>query len=74
MIRDGYNPRTYYETDPELRKALNQISSGYFCPNEPGLFTELVDDLLNNDRFKVCADFKSYIHCQERVNQTFQVS
>ena len=59
---------------PELRTALDQIASGYFCPNDPHQFAGFVDNLLNHDRFKVCADFEAYLQCQERVSEAFKVS
>ena len=74
IFRKGYNARDYYEGVAELRAALDQIASGYFCPDDPHQFTEFVDHLLNYDRFKICADFQSYIECQDRVSRAFRVS
>ena len=71
--RNGYYPRIYYQNLPELKKALDQISSGFFSPNEPHLFTDFVHHLLEHDRFKVCADFESYIKCQEIVSAAYKV-
>ena len=59
---------------PELRTALDQIASGYFCPNDPHQFAGFVDNLLNHDRFKVCADFEAYLQCQDLVSEAFKVS
>ena len=44
---DGYNPRKYYEEDPELHQALTQIASGVFSPQEPGRYRNLFDALVN---------------------------
>ena len=47
----SYNPRAFYEKNPELMKALDQIGEGFFCPGEPKLFESLVDHLLNHDTY-----------------------
>ncbi|XP_049928036.1 glycogen phosphorylase, muscle form-like [Epinephelus moara] len=67
-----YNAREFYERLPELKLAVDQIQSGFFSPNEPQLFTDLVDMLINHDRFKVFADYEDYIRCQERVSELYK--
>ncbi|XP_076803647.1 glycogen phosphorylase, muscle form-like isoform X2 [Clavelina lepadiformis] len=70
----GYNAREYYERTPELRTALDQIASGFFSPDEPDRFAHFVDNLLNYDRFKLCADFEAYVECQDKVSEAFKDS
>ena len=48
-IRKDYNPYKYYDENPELREALDQLSDGVFSPENPGLFTDLVNNLKHND-------------------------
>ena len=69
----GYNPAEFYEDIPELQEAVQQIKSGYFSPFQPDLFSWLMDDLLQDDRFCLLADFKAYLECQRRVEKTFLV-
>jgi glycogen phosphorylase len=64
----GYRPRDYYERDPELKEAMDLISSGFFAPQTPQLFQPLTEGLLNYDPFMVLADYRSYIDCQDSVN------
>ncbi|NWX92119.1 PYGB protein, partial [Nothoprocta ornata] len=71
LNRSGYNAREYYRRLPELRQAIDQISSGFFSPQEPACFKEVVNMLMSNDRFKVFADYEDYIKCQGRVDQLF---
>lgn len=52
---------------------MDQISSGYFSPDNPHMFGELVDHLLNHDRFKLLADFEAYVKCQDHVSEVFKV-
>lgn len=68
----GYCPKKYYDENPDLKKVLDQISSGLFSPNNKDEFKDIVDDLLYHDRFLLMADFEAYIECQDRVSETFQ--
>ena len=43
LRRNGYNPRQYYEQDPELHQALTQIATGVFSPEEPKRYGNLFD-------------------------------
>jgi starch phosphorylase len=71
----GYNPVGFYESDPELRLAIDQIASGGFSHDEPGLFAPIVDALLyRGDYFLVLADYRSYVDTQAKVDQLFEDS
>nr|XP_009861238.1 glycogen phosphorylase, brain form isoform X2 [Ciona intestinalis] len=72
LDKAGYNARQFYESVPELKTALDQISSGYFNPMEADQFTHFVENLINHDRFKLLADFKAYVECQDRVSEAFK--
>uniref|UniRef100_A0A8C3BW27 Alpha-1,4 glucan phosphorylase n=1 Tax=Cairina moschata TaxID=8855 RepID=A0A8C3BW27_CAIMO len=71
LDRKGYNALEYYERLPELRQAIDQISSGFFSPGDPGCFRDVVNMLMHHDRFKVFADYEAYIKCQGQVDQLF---
>ncbi|KFQ08103.1 Glycogen phosphorylase, brain form, partial [Haliaeetus albicilla] len=66
-----YNAREYYERLPDLRQAVDQISSGFFSPRDPGCFRDVVNMLMHHDWFKVFADYEAYIKCQGQVDQLF---
>ena len=68
---EGYNPQEYYNSNTELKKALDLIASGYFSRGDAGLFKPLVDSLLHHDEYLVLADYQSYVECQERVSQAY---
>ncbi|KAM8982787.1 LOW QUALITY PROTEIN: glycogen phosphorylase, muscle form-like [Ara ararauna] len=72
LDRKGYCARDYYERLPELRQAVDQLSSGFFSPRQPDLFRDIVSMLLNHDRFKVFADYEAYVKCQERVSDLYK--
>jgi len=67
----GYNPRYYYETNPILKRIIDQIASGWFSGGDTGLFKPLVDSILNQDEYLLLADFQSYADRQHEVNKTF---
>jgi starch phosphorylase len=72
MKENGYNPREYYENDPDVREIIDMIYSGYFSPSDHRLFEPLVDSLLNQDQYMLLADFKDYIQCQREVDKVYK--
>ncbi|KAF4089059.1 hypothetical protein AMELA_G00062160 [Ameiurus melas] len=72
MDKKGYNAAEYYNRIPELKQAIDQISVGFFSPSQPDLFKDIINMLMNHDRFKVFADYEDYIKCQERVSTVYK--
>jgi len=68
----GYHPRQFIDQQPALAAALDLIRSGHFSPHDPHLFDPLLDRLVNDDPFLVCADFAAYLEAQERVEKAYQ--
>lgn len=50
LISPRYNAREFYERLPELRQAVDQISSGFFSPKDPDCFKDVVNMLMDHDR------------------------
>ncbi|HEY3276647.1 MAG TPA: glycogen/starch/alpha-glucan phosphorylase [Syntrophorhabdaceae bacterium] len=71
-LRSSYSPGRYYEENRELKKAIDQISGGYFSPGSPDLFRPVIDPLLRSDPYFVLADYASYVECQEKVSSTYR--
>ncbi len=69
----SYDPRKYYEANAELKEAVDQIHDGFFSPEQPDLFHDIVYHLLHHDRYCLMADYESYIRCQEKVSEVYQV-
>jgi glycogen phosphorylase len=67
----GRTPRQRYETNPELREAIDQIRSGCFSRGDPSLFQPLVDALLDHDEYLVLEDYQDYVACQNTVNAAY---
>ncbi len=73
LRNDGYNSRQLLAKDPELQEIIDMIAQGTFNPDQPELFKPLVDILIDgNDPFFVLADFRDYIECQNRVDESYR--
>jgi len=68
----GYRPRDHYETNPELRAAIDLIDGGLFSNGDRALFQPIVDSLLTRDDYMLLADFESYVDCQGRVGEAYR--
>jgi starch phosphorylase len=68
----GYNPRSYYESNPELREAIDLIASGFFSNGDRELFRPLVESLLNRDDYMLLADYQAYVDCQQQVSDAYR--
>jgi starch phosphorylase len=64
---NGYNPRHYYDTNPELKQVLDMIANGYFSVDEPNRYEIVVNNLLSGDQYMLLADYASYIETQDKV-------
>ena len=67
----GYNPQNYINAESELGDVIKLINSGRLV-KDPDLFRPLIDSILYNDEFLVCADFKSYVECQDHVDTLYR--
>jgi glycogen phosphorylase len=68
----GYRPAALYESNAELRRALDLIRDGFFSRGDPGQFRAIVDGLLNWDTFMLLADFQPYVDCQAQVGRVYE--
>ncbi len=73
LRHEGYNPWNYYNDSPELKKAVDQVKDGFFSPEDPHLFSSIIEALLHKgDYFLVMADFKPYLEKQKEVETLFR--
>jgi len=69
---DGYKPWDYYNGDDALRRALNMIRDGFFCPEQKDRYQMIFDALTNwGDQYCLLADYASYIACQRSVDELY---
>jgi glycogen phosphorylase len=69
---NGYQPRSYYEKNKELRQAIDQIGSGFFSGGDPTMFGPIVSALLDHDEYMVLADYQAYVERQEKVDEAYR--
>jgi starch phosphorylase len=72
LKKSGYQPWTFADRNPELKRVLDAIGNGAFSPGEPDLFKPLVNSLLGHDEYLLLADYASYIACQDQVSSTYK--
>ncbi|CAN1209061.1 Alpha-1,4 glucan phosphorylase [Tumidithrix helvetica PCC 7403] len=68
----GYNPWDYYNSNQELKLAIDRLASGFFSHGDTTLFKPLLDSLLYRDDYMLLADYQSYVECQDLVGQVYQ--
>jgi starch phosphorylase len=68
----GYRPADYIDGNDELRAVLDLIAGGTFSHGDTEVFRPLVDNLRYDDPFLVCADYASYVDCQQQVSAAWQ--
>ena len=69
---EGYNPRSYYESNPLLKEIFDALAGGEFSRGDRKLFEPLLQSLLARDDYMLLADYQSYVDCQDRVAQVFK--
>jgi starch phosphorylase len=68
----GYDPGRFYESDPELKAALDMMASGVFTNGDRGgAVASLFSSLTERDRFMALADFRAYMDVQARVQAAY---
>jgi starch phosphorylase len=72
MKVSGYSPMTLYQENPDLKDAVDLVSSGLFSRNDINLFKPFIDSLICRDEHMALADYQSYIQTQERAGMLFK--
>ena len=73
-----YDPMQIFNQDQDVRKVLMQLINGMYSPNDPELFRDLYNSLLNTqctqyaDTYFILADFRSYVEAQKRVMEAYK--
>lgn len=70
--RQGLQMHEEIARSERLRAVLDAIRGGVFSPDDPARYVGLVDALLYEDHFMLCADFDAYWDAQRQVDQRWQ--
>ena len=68
----GYHPMDIYNSNPKLKKVLDQLIDGTYSNGDRELFRDLYDSLLHKDVYFTLKDFDSYAEAQKRVNVAYK--
>lgn len=74
----GYNPMEIFNNNYEIRRVLMQLINGYYSPQNPELFRDIYNSLLNTqssdraDTYFILKDFPSYAEAQRRIDQAYR--
>ena len=74
----GYDPREIYNIDGDIRAVLTQLVDGTYSPDNPELFREIYNSLLERnggepaDQYFILKDFRSYEAAQKRVEEAYR--
>lgn len=72
LKNNGYKPAQFYESNKNLKKIVDMISSNYFSINEKDIFKPIIENLMNTDYYCVFADYESYVDTQDRVSDLYR--
>jgi starch phosphorylase len=68
----GYDPRTYYESNPELKKAVDSLIDGSFDDGEKDVFLPIWLSLVEEgDTYCHLADFRSFLEASMKVDELY---
>lgn len=74
----GYNPMEIFNNNYEIRRVLMQLINGYYSPQNPELFRDIYNSLLNTqssdraDTYFILKDLPSYAEAQRRIDQAYR--
>ncbi|MCO4781079.1 MAG: glycogen/starch/alpha-glucan phosphorylase [Candidatus Cloacimonetes bacterium] len=70
---DSYSPWDIYNSNTEIREAIDLISSGFFSPEDPNLFEPIIHSLLQKgDYYFVLRDLEDYDRAKMEANSLFK--
>ena len=68
----GYYPMDIYNSNPKVKKVLDQLVDGTYSNGDKELFRDLYDSLVMKDVYFTLKDFDSYADAQKRVNKAYK--
>ena len=72
-LRPTYNARAIYESNPEIKRALDMIRRNVFSLMAPGVFEPLLQNLLDyNDYYMLLKDLPDFIKAQDRIEALYR--
>ena len=74
----GYDPMEIFNNDQDIRRVLMQLINGYYSPQDPELFRDIYNSLLNTqssdraDTYFILKDFRSYAAAEDQIDKAYR--
>jgi starch phosphorylase len=68
----GYDPSAYIADSELLDQVIETIESGFFNPEDPTRYRELMGHLRHVDTYLCCADFEDYLRAHGEIDQRYR--
>ena len=74
----GYDPMQIFNENQEIRQVLMQLINGYYSPEDPELFRDIYNSLLNTyssdraDTYFILKDFMSYHEAHMKIDKMYR--
>lgn len=76
--RGGYNPWDVYNTDPDVRRVVDQLVDGTYAHGNSEMYRDLHNSLFTKkgsprpDMYFILKDFRAYAEAQEKVEEAYR--
>ncbi len=74
----GYNPMDIYNSDPDVRRVVDQLVDGTYAHGNREMYRDLYNSLLNTksssraDMYFILKDFRAYAEAQKKVGEAYK--
>ena len=74
----GYNPMDVYNSDPDVRRVVDQLVDGTYAHGNREMYRDLYNSLLNTksssraDMYFILKDFRAYAEAQKKVGEAYK--
>ena len=74
----GYNPMDIYNSDPDIRRVVDQLVDGTYAKGDREMYRDLYNSLLNKkgsdraDMYFILKDFRPYAEAQKKVEEAYR--
>ena len=78
MLFRSYNPMDIYNSDPDVRRVVDQLVDGTYAHGNRELYRDLYNSLLNTksssraDMYFILKDFRAYAEAQKKVGEAYK--
>ena len=77
--KGDYDPMEIFNSDPEIRKVLMQLINGFYAPDDPELFSDIYNSLLQKGRggeiadpYFILRDFRDYMRAHREAEKRYR--